>query len=121
MVWYRMVSYRVFGKDIALTGDTDIFHGCYEVPSFSCTFTAIHYLNYPDLLPYWPRSSIGRASAGLIPEVVGSNPIEVKYSLPGGVFKRVVTQGICCIGSIFTTLPDNYMLRIVEETELQNV
>ena len=34
------------------------------------TFTATHHLHYPDLLPYWPRSSVGRASEDLInPEV----------------------------------------------------
>ena len=26
----------------------------------------LHYLNYPDLLPCWPRSSVGRASEDLI-------------------------------------------------------
>ena len=35
-----------------------------------CTFTATHYLNYLDLLPYWPRSSVGRASIDLIRRII---------------------------------------------------
>lgn len=42
----------------------------------------IHYLNYPDLLQHWPRSSVGRTSVNLIwTEVVRSNLTEVKLSL----------------------------------------
>ena len=33
--------------------------------SINLLHTATHYLNYPDLLPYWPRSSVGRASEDL--------------------------------------------------------
>ena len=64
-----------------------LFPGYYAVPLLYiyiiCTLTAIHYLNYPDLFPFWPRSSvesIGRSN----PEVVGSNPTVVKYSLTRG-------------------------------------
>ena len=42
------------------------------------------YLNYPDLLPYWPRSSVGTALEDLIQRSWGSNPNEVKFSLTSG-------------------------------------
>ena len=41
---------------------------CYVVPLiylYHYTYTTIDYLNYPDLLLYWPRSSAGRASVDL--------------------------------------------------------
>ena len=37
----------------------------------------LKYLNFRDLLPAWPRSSVGRATV-IYPEVAGSNPAGVK-------------------------------------------
>ena len=75
-----------------------LFPGCYAVPSLYIytiwILTVIHYLNYPDLLPYWPRSSVGRALEDLIKR---SNPTEVKFSLTRGdsqiSFKGVIPKG----------------------------
>ena len=53
----------------------------------------IHYLNYPDLLPYWPRRSVGKS----ILEVVSSNPPKSNYSLTRGIFARLRSRN----GSIF--------------------
>ena len=62
-------------------------------PSQIMAPAATDYLNYPDLLPYWPRNSVGRSN----PEVVGSNPTEVKFSLTHGdsqiSFKGLITKG----------------------------
>ena len=70
-----------------------LHYGCYAVPILYITtiwiHTATHYLNYPDLLPYWPRSSVGRASEDLIQRSWVQTP-------PRGhpiSFKGVITQG----------------------------
>ena len=56
----------------------------YYIPISFEYFPRIHYLNYPDLLPCWPRNSVGKAPVDQMisnPEVVGSNPTEAKFSL----------------------------------------
>ena len=49
-----------------------------------CTLTAIHYLNYPDLLPYWPRSSVGRALEDLIQRSWVQTPPRSNFHWPVG-------------------------------------
>ena len=71
------------------------------------TLTAIHYLNNPDLLPYWPRSSVVRALEELNPEDMGSNPTEVKFSLAHGdsqiSFNNNNTQGGLGVSAVLPT------------------
>ena len=64
----------------------------------------LHYLNYPNLLPCWPRSSVSRASEDLIRRSWVQTPPRPNFLWPVGSPKfpliRVETQGIWCIGSI---------------------
>ena len=55
--------------------------------SIICTFTVIHYLNYPDLLSYWPRSSVGRALEVLIQRSWVQTPPRSNFHWPVGTPK----------------------------------
>ena len=67
----------------------------------------LHYLNYPDLHPCWPRSSVGRASEDLIRRSWVQTPLRPNFLWPVGTPKfpliRVDTQGIWCIAVLPTS------------------
>ena len=59
--------------------------------------TAIHYLNYPDLLPYWPLNSVGRALVQIPPRSNFHWPV----GTPKFPFKGVIPKGDFCVSAVF--------------------
>ena len=64
------------------------------------TATLLPKLNYPDLVPCWPHSLVGRASEDLIWRLWVQTPPLWLVGTPKFSLIRVYTQGLSCIGSI---------------------